>query len=327
MVRSRFIGAFLAFAAASACTSSDRVEAPGKDFHFIEGGFSRGQGPDGNTYIFDAAGGLVVVDTGRHPGHSALILDYARLRGAPITAVINTHWHLDHTTGNTDIKAAFPEATVYTTGAIKNALAGFLARGAAESEAMLAAAEGLSLADRAELERGVAAVRNPAALLPDVAVESPIRIPVDGRELEVFVAERAVTAADLWIFDPATKTALVGDLVTVPAPFFDTACPSGWRAALDAIEEKPFERIAAGHGALLSRADYAVWRKAFDTLLSCAETNKGAVCAEGWLTGAAPFIAETERALARAMIVYYVDEIIRSPAKAAEFCGTGDAAG
>lgn len=326
MVRSRFIGAFLAFAAASACSSGDPVEAPGKDFHFVEGGFSRGQGPDGNSYVFDAPDGLIVIDTGRHPGHSALILDYARSRGARITTVINTHWHLDHTTGNTEIKAAFPEATVYATGAIKDALAGFLARGAAESEAMLAA-EGLSPADRAELERGVATVRNPAALLPDVVVAEPTRIPVDGRDLELFMAERAVTAADLWIWDPATQTVIVGDLVTVPAPFFDTACPSGWRAALDAIEAKPFERVAAGHGAVLTRADYFIWRKAFDALLACANEQAGAQCAEGWLAGAAPFIAEKDKDLARAMIVYYVDEIIRSPTKAAEFCAPGDAPG
>lgn len=308
-----------------ACTAGDAPAAAVKDFHVIEGGFARGQGPDGNTYIYDAPDGLVVIDTGRHPGHSALILDYARSRGKPVATIVNTHWHLDHTTGNRDILAVFPEARVIATDAIEAALTGFLARGAAESEAMLAGSADLPAADRAELERGIAAVRDPGALLPDVVVADSARLRVDGRTLELFVAERAVTAADIWIWDPATKTAIIGDLLTVPAPFFDTACPEGWRAALDAVEEKPFERVAAGHGALLSRADYFVWHKAFDGLLDCARNDDGAQCADGWLEDAATFIAEKDQGLARAMAVYYVDEIIRSPVKTAEFCGPGKA--
>lgn len=323
MPSAKTIGGLLALIAAGACGGAPAA----KDFHRVEGGFSRGEGPDGNTYIFEAPGGLVVIDTGRHPGHADLILDYARERGAPVKTIINTHWHLDHTTGNKDIKAAFPDAKVFATDAIVRALTGFLARGAAETEAILASAPDLSPAARAELERGLDAVRNPDALLPDVVIADVAHVAVDGRSLEISVAERAVTEADLWIWDPATKTVLVGDLVTVPAPFFDTACPAGWRAALDAVEAKPFDRVATGHGALLSRADYAVWRKAFDALLSCAEANTGSVCAEGWLAGAASFIGESERALARAMIVYYVDEIIRSPAKAEEYCAPGDSPG
>lgn len=312
-----------AMTAASACTEIGEDRTP-SDFYVIEGGFARGQGPDGNTYVYDAADGLVVIDTGRHPGHSALILDYAKSRGLPVKTIINTHWHLDHTTGNRDIKADFPDVSVYATSAIESALTGFLARGAAETKAMLAAQQDLSPADRAELERGLETVLNPAALLPDVTVAGGERIPVKGRTLELIVAEHAVTAADIWIWDPATKTVIVGDLVTAPAPFFDTACPAGWRSALDAVEKRPFERIAAGHGAVLARAEYQQWRIAFDNLLACAADNAGAACAPLWLSDAAPFIAEKDEALARAMIVYYVDEIIRSPAKNAEFCGPGD---
>lgn len=314
---------------AAACAPGDNPAAvktaaqPIKDFHFIEGGFSRGRGPDGNTMIYDAPGGLVVIDTGRHPGHSALILDYAKERGAPITAIVNTHWHLDHTTGNTDIKAAFPEAKVYATNAIESALPGFLALGAAKGEEMLATMPDLSAADRAELERGIKTIRQPAALLADIEVTGPTKIAVDGRELELSITDHAVTQADIWIWDPATKTAIVGDLVTAPAPFFDTACPSGWSAALDAVETKPFERVAAGHGALLNRSEYQTWRTAFDNLLACAAEKDGAGCADGWLVDAAPFIPDNQTDMARSMIVYYVNEIIRSPEKRAEFCRAG----
>ena len=69
-----------------------------------------------------------MVDTGRHPWHSDGILAFARDRKQPIAAIVNTHWHLDHSSGNRRLKAAHPAAKVYTTRAVDRALApgGFL---------------------------------------------------------------------------------------------------------------------------------------------------------------------------------------------------------
>lgn len=102
--------------------------APG--IHLIRGAVVPGRGPDGNTILIDAPDGLIVVDTGRHISHSDAILAFARERNRPIAAIVNTHWHLDHSSGNVRLKAAYPGARVYTTTAIDRALApgGFLAR-------------------------------------------------------------------------------------------------------------------------------------------------------------------------------------------------------
>src|SRR5262249_10852828 len=75
------------------------------------------KGPDGNSIFIDAPQGLILVDTGRHPEHAAALLAYARERGRPIAAIFNTHWHLDHSTGNTEIRAAFPDAPLYASNA------------------------------------------------------------------------------------------------------------------------------------------------------------------------------------------------------------------
>lgn len=55
-----------------------------------------GRGPDGNTIIYDAPDGLVVVDTGRHSSQTDAILAFAREHKKPISVIVNTHWHLDH---------------------------------------------------------------------------------------------------------------------------------------------------------------------------------------------------------------------------------------
>src|SRR6188768_3665348 len=94
----------------------------------IPGQFALDRNPDGNTIVFEDARGLVVVDSGRHKEHQAAILDYAKARGKPIVAIVNTHWHLDHSGGNQELRAAFPDARIYTSNAVAGALDGFLAR-------------------------------------------------------------------------------------------------------------------------------------------------------------------------------------------------------
>jgi glyoxylase-like metal-dependent hydrolase (beta-lactamase superfamily II) len=307
--------------------------APVEDFHFIEGTFSSAIGPDGNTVIFRAPAGLVVVDAGRHTTHSRKILDYAAERGAPITVIVNTHWHLDHSTGNQDLKAAHPGARLYTTRAVEGALDGFLARSVERAEERLGDPD-LPDADRARLERGYNTIRGRVTLLPDVAVDETMALPVDGRDLELHVTDHAVTESDVWIWDPATRTVIAGDLVTLPVPLFDTACPVGWLAAFDSIEAKPYERVVPGHGYPMTPDEFRTYRGAFESLVACAAERSGAECAEGWLADAGALLDKepakdfADRAYARAAAEYYVDEIIRSAERRAELCeGAGGAEG
>jgi glyoxylase-like metal-dependent hydrolase (beta-lactamase superfamily II) len=316
------VGAALA-AVSWACTPDQPSEV--EDFHFIEGTFDPSVGPDGNTLVFRATDGLVVVDAGRHRTHSQKILDYAAEQGLPITTIINTHWHLDHATGNQDLKAVYPNASLHTTRAVEGALDGFLAAGAARTEQALSNPD-LSDADRARMERGSTTIRERTSLIPDVPVSTSVSLPVVGRDLQLNVTDHAVTESDVWIWDPATRTVVAGDLVTLPAPLFDTACPTGWLAALDAIEAEPYERVIPGHGFPMDPEEFRSYRAAFDNLVTCAGDNAGAICAEGWLADAGPLLDKAagkdygDEEYARAAVTYYVDEIIRSEERRAELC-------
>lgn len=308
--------------AGSAGSAASSVVAP----LVIPGTFSPTIGPDGNTVVFEGPDGLVVVDAGRHPAHSRQILDHAAARGKPIVAIVNTHWHLDHATGNRDLKEAYPEATLYTTRAVEGALAGFLAAGASRTEEALANPD-LAPEDRARMERGLRTIREPAPLIPDVAVETQTTLTLAGRALELNVTTRAVTESDVWIWDAATGALVAGDLVTLPAPLFDTGCPQGWLAALDAVAAKPFERLVPGHGFVMDRAEFDTYRTAFSNLMACAADNAGEVCAEGWLTDADALLTKAagsdygDRDYARLAVTYYVDQVIRNEAQRARFCG------
>src|SRR3954471_10648944 len=123
---------------ASVATGATAAPSLPAGYHLIPGAVPLDSGPDGNTIVIDAPRGLIVVDTGRHPEHAQAILDYARQRHRPIAAVVNSHWHLDHTTGNWDIRQVYPHVAVYASNAIEGALATFLKTSRAETDKILA---------------------------------------------------------------------------------------------------------------------------------------------------------------------------------------------
>ena len=303
------------FLAALALTGAAAPDHPVK---IIPGAIPADRQPDGNTVVFEDEDGLIVVDTGRHFEHQGAILAYAYERKKPIAAIVNTHWHLDHSGGNAELRALYPNARIYTSNAVTEALDGFLAKGLANGRARLDDPH-LPETTKAETRLGVAAIENRRDLIPDVPVIGDMKL---GR-LDLYLAPYAATAGDVWLYDPDSATLVAGDLVVVPVPFFDTACAQGWKKALDRIATQPFERLVPGHGPALTRAQFATYRAAFGRLVDCAASTAAAqACIDGWQKDAADFItSDAERAYTQEALVYYIDEVIRAPGKQDELCG------
>lgn len=284
----------------------------GEAFHLVLGSVPLDRGPDGNSVLLDAPQGLILIDTGRHPEHSAKLIAYARERGRPIAAVVNSHWHLDHTTGNLDIREAYPAAHVYATTAIEGALVGFLGRNRANVDKMLADPE-TPPEQKAQLLRGRHRIDHPDTLRPTRPVRHSGPMSIAGRALDVRVAPFAATEADLWIYDPTTKLAIVGDLVVDLVPFMDTACLEGWSEALDEVEKMPFRTLIPGHGPAMSRAEFLAWKAAFNNLAACGRSDADtAVCIAGWERDAARFIPESHRAYVKEALDHYIETRLRS---------------
>jgi glyoxylase-like metal-dependent hydrolase (beta-lactamase superfamily II) len=298
----------LAIAQVTAPTApAPREIAPGVTL--LPGGFEPGRGPDGNTIIFDAPGGLVVVDTGRHAWHSDGILAYAEARGRPIEAIINTHWHLDHSSGNGRLKARYPNATVFTTNAVDRVIApgGFLTRNLEGARGMLAGSE-ITDVQREEVQIFLDTMEHPEVLQPNVSMQRSGRYNFARRRLDVHITNGAVTDADIWLYDRRSRVAVLGDLVTFPAPFFETACPDAWRAALDEVWDTPFRIAVPGHGEPMTRDQFGVWRAAYGTFIDCVGSDaEASQCASAWSQGVAQFVTDDRaRRAAPQMAEYYV---------------------
>lgn len=300
-------------------TDSDGVDQVA---HFIRGTFAPGRQPDGNTVVLDTHSGLIVFDTGRHKAHVDQIIDYARSRGRLVVAIFNSHWHLDHISGDPSLRDAFPGAAVYANDpALSEALAGFLARGAETNRKRLADLA-LDLGQREDARTDLATVEAGARLHPTVSIEKSQTLSIDGRVLGAHVA-RAATAGDLWLYDTRAKLVIAGDLVTLPAPFLDTACPNAWKAEFDSILAQPFERLAPGHGRMMSRPDVVLYRDAFVLLLDCAASPSDATsCAHAWAVSITPLLddANADAGQAEVYAGYYVSNLLRKPETRPAWC-------
>jgi glyoxylase-like metal-dependent hydrolase (beta-lactamase superfamily II) len=266
--------------------------APG--IHLIRGAVVRGRGPDGNTVILDAPDGLIAVDTGRHTYHSDAILAFARARKRPIAAIVNSHWHLDHASGNRRLKAEFPAARVYTTRAIDRVIApgGFLVRDLERVRGLLDKPDVAEL-QKDEIRIFLATMDVRDTLKPDVAVEKSAVVPVAGRRLDLRVTDGAVSDADVWIYEADARVAIIGDLVTMPVPFFETACPDRWASSLNDVWATPFTTAVPGHGPPMSRAEFDTYRQAFGEFVACVRSETAAPeCAATWTDGIAPLLGD-----------------------------------
>jgi glyoxylase-like metal-dependent hydrolase (beta-lactamase superfamily II) len=315
----RFFAAFLGF---FVCTcAADASTEIAHDVYLVPGIFVAGTQPDGNTVILKAPDGLIVFDTGRHIAHVQQVLDFAAAANAPITAIVNSHWHLDHLGGNVRLRQAFPNTRVYASAAIEDAMHGFLANYRAQLEDAIRQA-GEDTAKQAPWRAELALIDAGPVLFPDERITAPVAKTIAGRRVRIGFESYAVTAGDVWLFDPATRVLASGDLVTLPAPLFDTACPARWNAALERLATIDFKTLIPGHGAPMQAKDFAIYRRAFDRLLACAHGKQAKqVCVDGWMDEAKALIPAADEALARSLLDYYVDASLRTdPAQAKEFC-------
>ncbi|WP_077037289.1 MBL fold metallo-hydrolase [Pelomonas sp. KK5] len=277
--------------------------------------FEPGSQPDGNSLLLQGPQGWVLFDAGRHGPHTQALLDFTK---GELRAVINSHWHLDHLGGNVLLRGGQPGLVVYASAAVDKALSGWLADYRRQLQGYLKD-EQIPEAAKTQMRVDLALLDEPQALAPDMHITGPQALTLAGRELRVGL-ETAVSGGDVWLLDTATGTLASGDLVTLPVPFMDTACPDEWSAALGRLEAVPFQRLVPGHGPVMDAADLRRYREAFDGLLACAAGSRPeADCTSAWAAALGGLIAEADRARVPAMLDYYFKSRLRSPQRD-KFC-------
>jgi glyoxylase-like metal-dependent hydrolase (beta-lactamase superfamily II) len=186
-------------------------------------------GVGGNVAVLRTQRGAVIVDTMTFPIQGRRIRDLAeRLGGGPTQAVVNTHYHADHTHGN----PAWPAGTRIV--ATKRT--------------------------RAYLERFDPAFWEDSAAgsVPNDLFADKHELRIGGKTIRFFYLGRGHTGGDLVVLFVEDRVLHTGDL------FFNRRYPNidleaggsvqQWAATLDRVLALGFDQVIPGHGPVTDRA-------------------------------------------------------------------------
>ena len=202
-------------------------------------------GVGGNVGVLVTPEGVVVVDTMTFVRQGGAIrAEVARLTDKPIVAVLNTHYHMDHTHGN----PAFPSDIKVI--ATKNTL------------------EHLRTLDAAYWKDYPA-----ADLLPNDTFDSGMKeLRVGGKTVRSYALGRGHTDGDMVVLFVEDRVLHTGDLVSNGYyPNIDLEAGGSvklWSGTLDKVLALPFDTVIPGHGTATSRRTVERYRDFMASLWS-----------------------------------------------------------
>jgi glyoxylase-like metal-dependent hydrolase (beta-lactamase superfamily II) len=225
----------------------------------------------GNSIAIVGDDGVLVFDTGNIPSATrAQIAEIRRLTPKPVRWVVNSHWHPDHTLGNVEYRKAFPGVTVIGTSATRDGIRERVPtyvdqmKSFAPTDSVMRVRlatgkmrDGSPMPDAVRLTWGLT-TRDYAEFMPEVVRTTPsapdlvfddsLTISLGARRVQLVRPGRGNTAGDAFLFLPAERVLLTGDLVTMPCPFPGTAYFADWIHSLDALVARGATTIVPGHG-------------------------------------------------------------------------------
>jgi len=220
-----------------------------------------GMGACANAGIIDLGDRTIVFDTFQTPVAARELRRAAEgLTGRPVSLVINSHFHADHTFGN----QVFRDVPILSTKATRERVAEFAPLVInsyredgppylIEQEELLAtmeegaAREAFAL-DLASTRWLVDSALGTEMRLPDLLIAERLTLVGSKRTVELQV-HKGHTFSDIICLLPEERLCFVGDLVLVANHLWmGHGTTEGWFATLDRLAGLGFERLVPGHG-------------------------------------------------------------------------------
>jgi glyoxylase-like metal-dependent hydrolase (beta-lactamase superfamily II) len=222
---------------------------------------------------------VVVIDTRSTPVQARELADAIReLTGDPVSMVINTHWHWDHTFGNHSFRPASIWGHARVPGRLLGQGPGVIGRVVAEMPALA--------------EDILAVELDP----PDRTFDERATIEAGDRELRLTYLGRAHTDTDIAIEVPDAKVLFAGDLLEEGAtPSFGDSYPLEWPDTVERLLPLAIGAVVPGHGAVGDRAFVESQLAEFRTLAAQARAVHAGELAIEAAIEASPYSRETAR--------------------------------
>jgi len=225
---------------------------------------------DGTSTVIVNDEDVFVVDTHINPAAArAVIAKIRAITDNPVTHVINTHWHDDHTNGNHAYRQAFPEARFIAHRATRSSLDEGWASMEDQRRRAYEAVRGRDLAtaadaieandpDRAMTLRLFAAYRDALEpelptlelVYPDLLFDDRMVFERGERTIVVQWMGRGNTDGDAVVWLPDDRRLIAGDLLVAPIPYAFDSPMVDWVGTLARVADLGAEIIVPGHGAV-----------------------------------------------------------------------------
>ncbi len=199
-------------------------------------------GAGGNVTAIAGSKGCTIVDTGYLSRVAEIESETASAYGRPPRWVINTHWHFDHTDGNSAFAAL--GATILSH---------------ANCRARLSTDQYVP-----SLSWRISA--SPRGAWPMVAFDGPVTLDIGTEELHLLPQAPAHTDGDLAVFLASANVLVMGDLFTHRSyPVIDESSRGSLRGMIEAVDRLlPMidgdTVVVPGHGAATDRTGLVVFR-------------------------------------------------------------------
>jgi len=146
--------------------------------------------------------------TGRHPCSGKRSWRW-RGEDAAIVAIVNTHWHLDHVSGNPGLRRRVSGPACLCDRRDRRRARRFLAQSAKDAAAYLDDPQ-IPQAMRDDIRRTCSRSRTVANLKPDVVLDASGDRSLAAVRSRFTAWRMRVTAGDLWLYDAANRLAVLG---------------------------------------------------------------------------------------------------------------------
>jgi glyoxylase-like metal-dependent hydrolase (beta-lactamase superfamily II) len=259
---------FAAFAQPSSVTPKTYPVVQGKTYKFekiAEGVYYATGGFGSNNVVVVNDQDVLLVDTGTTPANTRnFVADVKMLTDKPIRYVVNTHFHFDHTDGNSifgpDVQIIGHEylKTAINPGVLNRepykTSQGDAAPARIEDLKKQIAAEG-NAARKADLNKQLAEAENILAQLreikptpPTVTYKDKYVIKSGNREIDLLFLGKGHTEGDTVVYLPAEKIVATGDLMESRLAYMGDAIFDDWIDTLEKLKKLDFNTVLPGHG-------------------------------------------------------------------------------
>lgn len=272
-------------------------------------------GLDGNAVVIVGDDGVLVFDANGTPDAArAVLAEIRKLTPLPVRYLVLSHWHWDHWYGAEVYRDAFPGLEVISHEASRRLMAGpaiafnqpgldvqlpghiaavrgQLSRGGPDAPGP---ADSIGLAAHVALDEWfLAQKRNFRPILPSRTFTDSLTLQLGDRLVQLRHHDRAVTPGDTYLYLPAERLVVLGDLLINPITFALFCYPDGWIRTLEAIDALDASILVPGHGAPMRdesrlHATLALLRR--ERALALAARGRG----ETWQQARGAILADAE---------------------------------